>query len=211
MYERKTMLQFCQSNGKYATCGKSMKKNNVVKVFGIFLFLFFFAYALVVYDCQSLHLYRAGAAVDGRWEPIDRPIAVNQDVDVQSNVKLTVITARKKKESKCHISHAHLEVSTLCEVHSKCIFSQPSFLKMSICFKMFIYFCIVLVFLNIFYRETCFYPLCLQCRRSASYDGWSGGLSVSIHSLIYEVDVRTPHLVGRNPQNINVVIFLWVP
>lgn len=31
------------------------------------------------------------------------------------------------------------------------------------------------------------------------------------HSLVYEVDVRTPHLVGRNPQNINVVIFLWLP
>lgn len=30
-------------------------------------------------------------------------------------------------------------------------------------------------------------------------------------SLVYEVDVRTPNLVGRNPQNINVVIFLWVP
>lgn len=31
------------------------------------------------------------------------------------------------------------------------------------------------------------------------------------HSLVYEVDVRTPHLVGRNPQNFDVVIFLWVP
>ena len=34
---------------------------------------------------------------------------------------------------------------------------------------------------------------------------WTG------HSLVYEVDVRTPHLVGRNPQNINVIIFLWRP
>lgn len=36
-------------------------------------------------------------------------------------------------------------------------------------------------------------------------------VSMQTHSLIYEVDVRAPHLVGRNPQNVNVIIFLWVP
>lgn len=36
------------------------------------------------------------------------------------------------------------------------------------------------------------------------------GLQMEL-SLVYEVDVRTPHLVGRNPQNFNVVIFLWDP
>lgn len=30
-------------------------------------------------------------------------------------------------------------------------------------------------------------------------------------SLVYEVDVRTPNLVGRNSQNFNVVVLLWIP
>lgn len=31
------------------------------------------------------------------------------------------------------------------------------------------------------------------------------------HSLVDEVDVGTPHLAGRNPQNLDVVVLLWVP
>lgn len=49
----------------------------------------------------SLYLYRAGAAVDGWWKPVDCPIAVNQDVDVESHIKLTVITAEIERQMLC--------------------------------------------------------------------------------------------------------------
>lgn len=44
-----------------------------------------------------MYLYRAGAAVDGWWKPVDSPIAVNQDVDIESHIKLTVITVEIDK------------------------------------------------------------------------------------------------------------------
>lgn len=31
------------------------------------------------------------------------------------------------------------------------------------------------------------------------------------HSLVYKVDVRPPHLIGRDPQDCDVVILLWFP
>lgn len=34
----------------------------------------------------------AGAAVDGWGEPVDRTIAVNQHVDVERNIELTIVT-----------------------------------------------------------------------------------------------------------------------
>lgn len=43
------------------------------------------------------------------------------------------------------------------------------------------------------------------------YDLLWGRTSVLCCSLVYEVDVRTPHLIGGNPQNLNVIIFVWVP
>lgn len=46
-----------------------------------------------------LYLYGAGAAVDGWGKPVDCPIAVNQDVDIQGHVKLTVIAVGRKTES----------------------------------------------------------------------------------------------------------------
>lgn len=38
------------------------------------------------------NLNGARAAVDGGGKPVDRAIAGNQDVDVESNIKLTVVT-----------------------------------------------------------------------------------------------------------------------
>lgn len=43
-----------------------------------------------------VYLYSAGAAVDGWGKPVDCPITVNQDVDVQSHVKLAIITVGRK-------------------------------------------------------------------------------------------------------------------
>lgn len=34
----------------------------------------------------------AGAAVDGWGEPVDRTIAVNQHVDIERNIELTIVT-----------------------------------------------------------------------------------------------------------------------
>lgn len=39
-----------------------------------------------------MYLYRAAAAVDSRRQPVDCPITVDQHVDIESHVKLTIIT-----------------------------------------------------------------------------------------------------------------------
>lgn len=52
-------------------------------------------------DVQGQYLNRAGAAVDGWGKPVDCAIIVNQDIDVEGHIKLTVITAERKWKDKC--------------------------------------------------------------------------------------------------------------
>lgn len=40
---------------------------------------------------------------------------------------------------------------------------------------------------------------------------YESSLSRVRHSLVYEVDVRPPHLIGRDPQDCDVVVVLWFP
>lgn len=40
---------------------------------------------------------------------------------------------------------------------------------------------------------------------------YESSLSRVGHSLVYEVDVRPPHLIGRDPQDCDVVVVLWFP
>lgn len=87
------MLQFCQSNGKYATYrllkstynfeDDSQKSSKEEPSMHWYCFNG---------NELRLYLYRAGTAVDGGWKPVNSAVTVNQDVDVQSHIKLAVIT-----------------------------------------------------------------------------------------------------------------------
>lgn len=52
---------------------------------------------------RTRDLNRAGAAVDGWWQPVDCTIAVDQHIDIEGNIKLTVVTAEgNRKTSGCY-------------------------------------------------------------------------------------------------------------
>lgn len=42
----------------------------------------------------------AGAAVDGRGEPVDCAIVVNQHIDVEGNIELTVVTVEGDRKTR---------------------------------------------------------------------------------------------------------------
>lgn len=48
---------------------------------------------------RERNLNGAGAAVDGRWQPVDGTVAVNQHVDIQGDIKLAVVTAEGTEET----------------------------------------------------------------------------------------------------------------
>lgn len=48
---------------------------------------------------RETDLNRAGAAVDGRGQPVDCAIAVNQHIDIEGNIELTVITVEGNRKT----------------------------------------------------------------------------------------------------------------
>lgn len=102
---------------------------------------------------RETDLNRAGAAVDGRGQPVDCAIAVNQHIDIEGNIELTVVTVEGNRKTWL-------------------LWLQP-------------------------------WIACINVARLFFF--------VVCHSLVYEVDVGTPDLVGRNPHNLDVVVFIWVP
>lgn len=87
MYERKTMLQFCQSKGKYETYERKQKTKCQGRVR--------MQKSLPHFKFMGWYLNGAGATVDGWREPVDCTIIVNQDVDVECHIKLPIITVGK--------------------------------------------------------------------------------------------------------------------
>lgn len=49
----------------------------------------------------------AGTAVDGWWQPVDGPVAVHQDVDIQRHVKMAIITVKEDTSVKLRIQAGH--------------------------------------------------------------------------------------------------------
>lgn len=48
---------------------------------------------------RETDLNRAGAAVDGRGQPVDCAIAVNQHIDIEGNIELTVVTVEGNRKT----------------------------------------------------------------------------------------------------------------
>lgn len=51
---------------------------------------------------RETDLNRAGAAVDGRRQPVDRTITVNQHIDIEGDIKLTIVTVEGNRKASGH-------------------------------------------------------------------------------------------------------------
>lgn len=56
-----------------------------------------------------MYLNGAGTAVDGRRQPNDHTITVNQDINVQSHIELPIVTVREiKTKVRLNLQLSHL-------------------------------------------------------------------------------------------------------